>query len=287
MNEPAENVTDDLPERAARRRVQSGASRAAPSVPHREPVEIFGVPLTPETLEDAVDRVACCIDAGRPCHIGVVNAAKLVNMRRTPALARAVLASDVIYADGMSIVLASRLLGSPLPERVAGIDLMLGILERGNRAGYRVYCLGATEEVSRRAAKAITDRFPNVHIVGRRNGYFDERDEPAIVEDILRSGAHVLFVAISSPKKELFMARWADRLPLVTHGVGGSFDVLAGLVQRAPRVWQRCGLEWLYRVVQEPRRLWKRYLTTNSAFGWLLLTALLRRAFRLGNRLAR
>ncbi len=287
MSEPAETVTDDLTKQAARRLAPSDASRVARAAPCREPVEIFGVPFVPETLEAAVDRVARCIDAGDPCHIGVVNAAKLVNMRRNPALSRAVLASDVIYADGMSIVLASRLLGSPLPERVAGIDLMLGILEHGNRAGYRVYCLGATEEVSRRAAMTIADRFPNVRIVGRRNGYFDERDEPAIVDDILRSRADVLFVAISSPKKELFMARWADRLNLVTHGVGGSFDVLAGLVQRAPRTWQRCGLEWLYRVAQEPRRLWKRYLTTNSAFGWLLLTALLRRAFRLGNRLAR
>src|SRR5690606_41333670 len=95
-------------------------------------------------------------------------------MRRNPALSRAVLASDVIYADGMSIVLASRLLGSPLPERVAGIDLMLGILEHGNRAGYRVYCLCATEEVSRRAAMTIADRLPNVRIVGRRHRYFDE-----------------------------------------------------------------------------------------------------------------
>lgn len=285
VGDPVEVAAHDVRPRAERRLGPVDASWNERSA--RGPVEILGIPFVPETLREAVDRVADRIAAKAPCHIGVVNAAKLVNMRRDPALREAVLASDVIYADGMSIVLASRLLGTPLPERVAGIDLMLGILERGNEAGYRVYCLGATEEISRRAATAIAHRFPNVRIVGRRNGYFDDADEPAIVDDIVRSRAQVLFVAISSPKKEQFMARWADRLDLVTHGVGGSFDVLAGLVQRAPRSWQQCGLEWLYRVLQEPRRLWKRYLITNSAFGWLVFAAVLRRAIRLRTSLAR
>lgn len=287
LHEPLELVVPDVAPQAERRLTPIDSDRAARSVLPCEPVEILGVPIVPDTLRDAVERIASRIAANAACLIGVVNAAKLVKMRRNPALEQAVLASDLIYADGMSIVLASKLLGTPLPERIAGIDLMLGILERANDAGYRVYCLGATEDVSRRAVAAIARRYPNVQIVGRRNGYFDDADEAAIVADIVRSRAQVLFVAISSPKKEEFMARWAHRLDLVMHGVGGSFDVLAGLVRRAPHAWQRYGLEWLYRVLQEPRRLWKRYLVTNSAFAWLVLGAVLRRATRPRTRLAR
>ena len=278
VGDPVEVAAHDVRPRAERRLGPVDASWNERSA--RGPVEILGIPFVPETLREAVDRVADRIAAKAPCHIGVVNAAKLVNMRRDPALREAVLASDVIYADGMSIVLASRLLGTPLPERVAGIDLMLGILERGNEAGYRVYCLGATEEISRRAATAIAHRFPNVRIVGRRNGYFDDADEPAIVDDIVRSRAQVLFVAISSPKKEQFMARWADRLDLVTHGVGGSFDVYAGFVARAPRWMQRAGLEWAFRLTQEPRRMWKRYLVGNLRFAWIIARELLARGKR-------
>lgn len=242
------------------------------------PINILGVPVAPATLHDALAYIERHITSNVPCHIGVVNAAKLVNMRRDAELRHAVLASSVIYADGASIVLASRLLGTPLPERVTGIDLMMGLLERANDAGHRVYCLGATEEISQRVAAVIEERFPNIQLVGRRNGYFDADEEEAIVDDIERTGAQIVFVAISSPKKERFMARWAERLPIVTHGVGGSFDVLAGLVRRAPPVWQKYGLEWLYRTLQEPRRLWKRYLVTNLLFGWLVLGELARRA---------
>src|SRR5690606_26350083 len=187
VGDPVEVAAHDVRPRAERRLGPVDASWNERSA--RGPVEILGIPFVPETLREAVDRVADRIAAKAPCHIGVVDAAKVVNVRRDPALREAVLASDVIYADGMSIVLASRLLGTPLPARVAGIDLMLGILERGNEAGYRVYCLGATEEISRRAATAIAHRFPNVRIVGRRNGYFDDADEQTIVDDVVRSRA--------------------------------------------------------------------------------------------------
>ena len=235
---------------------------------------LFDIPVAAQTLEQVLTRVHRTIVDDVHLHVGVVNAAKIVNMQYDQLLREDVLSSDIILADGSSVVLASRLLGQPLPERVTGIDLMFGILRQGQAHGYRVYCLGATEEVSARVADCIATDFPGVVLAGRRNGYFSDAEAGQVAEDIARSGAHVLFVAMTSPKKEQFMARWKGHMGVpVVHGVGGSFDVMAGKVARAPALWQRWGLEWLYRVKQEPRRLWRRYLVTNSAFCWMLLKA--------------
>jgi N-acetylglucosaminyldiphosphoundecaprenol N-acetyl-beta-D-mannosaminyltransferase len=161
---------------------------------------------------------------------------------------------------------------------VAGIDLMMGMLERGQKNGYRVYLLGATEEVNRTVAERITVDYPGVIVAGRRNGYFSADEEEAIANDIAQARPDVLLVAITSPKKEQFLARWSDRIKVpICHGVGGSFDVYAGKVKRAPLSWQRCGMEWLYRLLQEPGRMWKRYLVTNSLFCWLVVREMGRR----------
>jgi N-acetylglucosaminyldiphosphoundecaprenol N-acetyl-beta-D-mannosaminyltransferase len=188
-----------------------------------------------------------------------------------------VLASDVILADGIAVVWAARLLGAPLPERVAGINLMAGILRRGQGRGYRVFCLGASDDVLQRTVARMAARFPRVRIVGSHNGYFTEHEEEAVAQAIAEARPDVLFVAMTSPRKEMFLARWSKRLAVpVCHGVGGAFDVVAGKVRRAPIGWQRLGLEWLYRVLQEPGRLWRRYLVTNTLFCGLVLRALLR-----------
>ncbi|MBT8101272.1 MAG: WecB/TagA/CpsF family glycosyltransferase [Gammaproteobacteria bacterium] len=229
--------------------------------------KILGLGIHAATMDQALDAIDAAIQAKQRLMIGVVNAAKIVNMRKNKELWDDVSGSDLVLADGMSVVHASRILRAALPERVAGIDLMTGILERGNHAGYRVYCLGATEEVSQTVEKRFRESYPGVQIVGRRNGYFNDDEEEAIAQDIAKRDVDVLFVAITSPKKERFMAKFSDQLnTTVVHGVGGSFDVVAGKVERAPDVWQRMGLEWLYRVKQEPGRLWKRYLVTNLAF---------------------
>jgi N-acetylglucosaminyldiphosphoundecaprenol N-acetyl-beta-D-mannosaminyltransferase len=239
--------------------------------------EIFGVPICSEDLAAAVERVANAVRVREKLDIGVVNAAKLVNMRRDEQLQQAVMNSDVIYADGMSVVFASRFLGRPLPGRVAGIDLMHGILQRGSVEGYRVFCLGATEEVLASVCEEFGKDYSGVTIAGSHHGYFGVDEEADIAKLIKESNADVLFVAITSPKKENFMSQWSELMDVpVVHGVGGSFDVVAGVAQRAPESWQRLGLEWLYRVKQEPRRLWKRYLVTNTIFLWMLLTEKLR-----------
>lgn len=232
---------------------------------------LFGVPIAAATYDCVLASVDAAIEERRRFHIGVVNAAKIVSMRRDEALRADVLASDIVLADGMSVVWASRLLGQPLPARVAGIDLMDRLLARAAEKGYRIYCLGAAPEVLAAAIEAFRLRHPGVAIAGSHHGYFQAEEEAAVAADIAAARADIVFVAITSPRKEQFLARWSRHLDVpVWHGVGGSFDVAAGKVQRAPEVWQRLGLEWLYRVKQEPARLWKRYLTTNTVFLRLL-----------------
>lgn len=233
-------------------------------------VYLFDIPIKAMTMAQALDLIDQVISASASLQIGVVNAAKVVNMYRNPALGADVLSSDIIFADGASVVWASHLLGNPLPERVAGIDLMMGMLQRGQKSGYRVYLLGATEDVNQTVAERITTDYPGVVVAGRRNGYFAADEEEAIANEIAQAKPDILLVAITSPKKEQFLARWSDLIKVpICHGVGGSFDVYAGLMKRAPLSWQRCGMEWLYRLLQEPGRMWKRYLVTNTLFCWL------------------
>lgn len=241
--------------------------------------DLLGVPIAALTMSEALGCVEEAIARREPLHIGVVNVAKLVNMRREPQLREAVLASDIIFADGMGVVWASRLLGRPLPERVAGIDLMHGMLDHASRHGHRVYCLGATGDVLARALTALAAAYPGVHFVGSHHGYFAAGDEAALAAAIAATRPDILFVAMTSPRKEQFLARWGTVInATVSHGVGGSFDVVAGEVARAPERWQRLGLEWLYRVKQEPRRLWRRYLVTNTIFAGLVCREVARRA---------
>lgn len=207
-----------------------------------------------------------------------VNAAKVVQCSADRALAASVVNADIASADGQAIVWAARLLGRPLPERVAGIDLMDELLAAAQDRGLAVYFLGARQRVLDRALSAIRARYPGLRIAGARNGYFDPADDRRIAEEIGESRADMLFVAMSSPRKEV----WVDRYAAIAGvrfamGVGGALDVLAGERTRAP-VWaQRLGLEWLFRMAQEPGRMWRRYLVGNARFAWLLARTMIER----------
>ena len=240
---------------------------------------VLGLPLAALTMAEVVALCDEHIRAHQRLLIGVVNAAKVVNMRRDAVLRAAVLAADLLLADGMAVVWAAWLLRRPLPERVAGIDLFVRLLEQAHERHYRVYCLGATGEVLAAVVQRIQREYSGVQLVGWHDGYFAGGAEERVVAEIAAAAPDILFVAMSSPKKEQFLARWIDRMQVtVCHGVGGSFDVLAGKVRRAPVTWRRLGLEWLYRVVQEPRRMWRRYLVTNTLFSMLVLRELLVRS---------
>jgi len=206
-----------------------------------------------------------------------VNAAKIVSLRSDPRLRAVVASSELVTADGQAVVWASRLLRDPLPERVAGIDLMNEIFGLAENQGYRIYLLGATEERLARASQRLVERHPRLQIVGSHHGYFADAESLDLCEKIRATRPDVLFVAMSSPRKELWLAEYGRGLgvPMVM-GVGGALDVTAGAVRRAPRWIQAIGLEWAYRFLQEPRRLWRRYLVTNTRFVALLARELIR-----------
>jgi N-acetylglucosaminyldiphosphoundecaprenol N-acetyl-beta-D-mannosaminyltransferase len=233
-----------------------------------------GITIDPLTMELAVERCGDAVEAGDYLSFGMVNAAKAVAMRRNEPLRQAVCGCDIVLADGQAVVWASALLGAPLPERVAGIDLFTELLELASRRGYRVYFLGARAEVLQAMLAVVPARYPGLKVAGSRDGYFSTEEEADVAGVIRQAGADLLFIGMSSPRKELFQARWgAATGAKVVHGVGGSFDILAGATRRAPLWWQRHGLEWLYRAIQEPVRLGRRYLTTNLAFVGLVITA--------------
>ncbi|MET0930623.1 MAG: WecB/TagA/CpsF family glycosyltransferase [Aeromicrobium sp.] len=241
--------------------------------------QLFGLQIDAVSLDDVVRLAESAVGSRRRLLIGVVNAAKVVHLRSDALLRDSLLECDVVLADGQSVVWASRLLGRPLPERVAGIDLFEQLLSLADRDRRSVYLLGATPVVLQAVERHVAARWPGARVVGSRDGYFGETESPLVAGDISASGADMLFLGMPSPKKETFLATHGSTLGVpVMHGVGGSFDVLGGLTKRAPERWQRWGMEWLYRLLQEPGRLWKRYLTTNTAFLFLLVRERMRPA---------
>jgi N-acetylglucosaminyldiphosphoundecaprenol N-acetyl-beta-D-mannosaminyltransferase len=238
-----------------------------PSTRDRARSHVLGISVDAFTMRQAVTQCTDAMESGSYLSIGVVNAAKIVAMRQDLRLRQAVGGCEMILADGQSVVWASRMLGAPLPERVAGIDLFQQLLAEAARRHSRVYFLGARPDVLAQMLDQVGRSFPGLSVAGARDGYFTASQESEVAAEIRSSGADLLFIGMSSPKKEMFLSRWGQATGAsVVHGVGGSFDILAGITRRAPLWYQKYGLEWLYRVQQEPLRLSRRYLTTNAAF---------------------
>ena len=236
-------------------------------------VNIFNIPIASVTIRETIGLVDQTIRSGLRLQHVVVNAGKIVSMQDDEELRNSVLSCDLINADGQAVVWASRFLGQPLPERVAGIDLMQNLVKLAYEKGYKIFFFGAKEEVVGKVVEIYSNQYSPEIIAGYRNGYFKKEEEREIAKKIAESGVNILFVAISSPTKENFLSQNSDLLKRVnfTMGVGGSFDVVAGVVKRAPVWMQKAGLEWFYRFLQEPGRMWKRYLVTNSLFIWYVL----------------
>ncbi len=237
-----------------------------------EPVWLFGCRIDRLDTQQAVAQVETWIaQRDRTYQSAAVNFDQLMKMKRDPTFARTLLESDQLTADGQPLVWLSRCFGDPLPERVSSIDLMIALMAVAEHKKYRIYLLGAKEEALSKASLQLKTTYPALQIVGQRNGYFSSEDENSIVDDIVASQADILLIAISSPKKEEFVSRHRERLavPFVL-GVGGAFDVLAGIYPRAPLWLRRAGLEWTWRVAQEPRRLLPR-LVENLKFSRFIL----------------
>lgn len=235
------------------------------NVPH---VHVFGIPVARLTMSETLHQVDLAIAKRRQIHHSVVNAGKIVSMNRNPELRESVLGANLINADGMAVVWASRLLRRPLPERVTGCDLMEKLVDRAAARGYKVFFLGAKPEVLDATVDTLVKKHDPAILAGKHHGYFTPEEAPTIARMIAASEANILFVAMTSPLKEIFLDTYKRELSNVNMimGVGGSFDVVAGKVQRAPLWMQDAGLEWFYRFIQEPKRMWKRYLVGNARF---------------------
>lgn len=219
------------------------------------------------TMEETLERIQWYIENKSCVQHVVINASKVNLMQQDKELTKIINECPLINADGQSIVWGSKILGNPLPERVAGIDIFTELVKISAQRGYRPYFFGATEEVVNEVVRKFKEQYPNLEVAGYRNGYFNDKESVIIAEDIRKSGADILFVAFSSPKKEFWIRENIDimKVPFAM-GVGGSFDVIAGKTTRAPKWMQGCGLEWFYRFIQEPRRMFKRYILGNLKF---------------------
>jgi N-acetylglucosaminyldiphosphoundecaprenol N-acetyl-beta-D-mannosaminyltransferase len=253
----------------------------------RDRAHVLGCEIDRVRMNEAVALCRAAVEQRGFLQHMALNAAKIVSLRSDSHLQAAVAQSELVTADGQAVVWASRLLRDPLPERVAGIDLMEELVALAEREEYRVFLLGASHHTLERAVERLLERHPALSIAGSHHGYFSEAESTEICERIKAADPDVLFVAMSSPRKEYWLAEHGRALGVpVIMGVGGALDVTAGDVRRAPLRLQALGLEWAYRLLQEPRRLSRRYLVTNTHFILLVAGELLRRGLRRGARRA-
>ena len=208
----------------------------------------------------------------------VVNAAKIVHAQKDEELRKAINNSDLVNIDGKPVVWALKLLGHKVPEKVSGVDLFVELVRLAEEKGYRPYFLGAKKEVLEQMVKNLERDYPELKIAGYRDGYFKKEDEQSVADDIKNSRSDMLFLGITSPKKEIFLDKFTKYMNVpFSMGVGGTFDIVSGKTKRAPVWMQNWGLEWFYRFLQEPKRMWKRYLVTNTLFIILVIKEFFKR----------
>ena len=218
-------------------------------------VNVLGVPVDCVDMSQSLAVVDAMIAGDHPATIVAVNPEKVMKARQDPALRRFLWNSGLLIPDGIGVVYAVRLLEKQHIERVPGAELMPAICASAAERGYTVFLFGADETVNRRAAEILVQTYPGLRIVGRHNGFVDEAGMPRVIEQINACRPDVLFVALGSPKQELWLEKYLPQLKVkVCQGVGGTFDVIAGKVKRAPRFFRRHNLEWFYRLMKEPRR---------------------------------
>ncbi len=222
-------------------------------------IELLGVPVDCVTMAQSVDFVEERVASGEGCAAVVaVNPEKIMRARVDPSLLESLRRASLLIPDGIGAVWGARLLANAEIGRVPGAELMPAICDRAAETGFSVFLFGAQEEVNAKAAEILPTRFPGLRIAGRRNGYVDADAMLGLIDEINQSGADVLFIALGSPRQEEWIDRYIGSLRVkAVQGVGGTFDVIAGRVQRAPAVFRRLNLEWFYRLLREPKRLWR------------------------------
>lgn len=230
-------------------------------------IEILNTTIDVLSVKETIDLVEQYVISKTPLHLMGVNADKINEVNQNEKMKEIVNSCGIINADGASVVLASKYLKKKLPERVAGIDLMMDLVSLSEKKGYRVYLLGAKEEVVRKTKEVLLNKYPNLNLVGIKNGYFKDDEWQDISNELKQIKPDFVFVGITSPKKEYLIEYLQNQgNDAVFMGVGGSFDVISGNIPRAPKWMQKMSLEWLFRVLQEPKRLFKRYFIGNGRF---------------------
>lgn len=241
-------------------------------------IDFLGCPIDCYTNKELLSELKDEIDQRRrKCLIHFVNANKVAQAHEDPDMRAILWRGDYVLADGQPLLPMARMVGLHIPERIDGIGLMHSLLAVANEHKYRVYLLGAKQQVLEACLQTIRERYPNAIIAGYRNGYFKSAEIPGIIQEVNATKPDILFIGIGTPIKERLADEHRNEIDAtIVQGVGGSFDVIAGLVKRAPTWMQKIGMEWLYRVIQEPRRMFWRYAKTNAQCCYLFLRVLMR-----------
>lgn len=218
-------------------------------------VSVLGVSFDNKTKENFLEELMDRVNHKQKSFVVTANPEIVMYAKKDPAYMSLIKKADYIIADGIGIIKGSKILGTPIVERVAGYDLMLALLEEANKKGSRVYLLGAQEEVLQNTVKTVRERYTSIHLVGARNGYFDFSDT-SIIESVQATQPDMVFVALGYPKQEQWIQHYMTTASKgLLMGVGGSFDVLSGKSKRAPKFFIQLNMEWLYRLIKQPYRL--------------------------------
>lgn len=244
-------------------------------------VDLFGLPFDAVTRDFMVSRIEEAIVRRSPIWLTFVNVAILVQVQKDAEARKVLEMADYRLCDGMGLIYASRILGSPLPEMVSGPYLLFRLLHLAANKGYSVYFVGGNTEVVGNAVANVCLQYPTLSVAGYNDGFFQPAEEDAVVMQIRDSRAQLLFVGMGFPRERIFLSRNLHNLDVpVCMDIGGALTVLAGIHKIAPHWIRVSGMEWLYRLAQEPGRLWRRYLVTNSIFALMLIREMLSKARR-------
>lgn len=219
-------------------------------------VDVLGVAIDDLSVPEAVGHALCLLDGRSAAYVVTPNPEIVMEARRNAALREALGKAALVLPDGVGLIYASRILGMPLRNRTPGIDFASALFARMAEQGKSVYLLGAKPGVAALAGERLAERFPGLVVTGFHDGYFDEDENDLVLEEINAAAPDLLLVCLGSPKQEIWMKQNASRLNVgLMAGLGGALDVYAGVVERAPRRWRELGLEWLYRLIKEPKRI--------------------------------
>lgn len=217
--------------------------------------EIFlGVEVTAGDSRGVLEEVDSAVENRKPTFIVAINPEKIIKANNDLELKKLINEADIKIPDGIGVIMASKLSGGNIRKRVTGIDLMNAICRRASEKGYKVFLFGAAPSIAEKAGVILTEKYKGIKIVGTADGYY--KDESEIISKLEKASPDILFIALGSPKQEYFIRKYKHVLNIpVMMGVGGSFDVTCGNIKRAPLWMRNCGLEWLYRLMKEPRRI--------------------------------